>query len=210
MSSDEDLQRQISDLRGNDSRRRDQVLRQLYESPMVAAKVDQWIQQYAKGKLAVADVIQDSVMITYRHVRDGKFRGESKLTTYLLKICQNVIRNGGRLKSLRVTDSLDHPAAPDISLTKDSATTELEKDEASKRLELRNRLLRKVLAKLTDNCRSALALYYTENKSTREIAEIKNQSGPDQAKKLLHRCRKRLRQLIAEDPDLNNFLKTNR
>jgi RNA polymerase sigma factor (sigma-70 family) len=207
---DDDLQRQINDLRGNDPNRRGKVLRQLYESPMVASKVKRWIQQYAAGKLDPADVIQESIMILYRDVSNDKFRGEAKLTTYLLRICQLNISNSRRTKEVKRTNSLDTPENNDHLLKGELQTTSIEQEEEDNRLALRNQLLRNVLAQLTQNCQSALALYYTKNKSTKEIADIKEYAGPNQAKNLLHRCRERLRKLIGNDPDLSNFLKTNR
>lgn len=210
MTPHKDLQRQINDLRGNDPNLRNQVLRQLYENPMVAAKVKQWIQQYAAGKLDPADVIQEAVMVLYRDVSSGKFRGEAKLTTYLLRVCQLNISNGSRRKEVLKTNSLDTPESGDRLLKGEVQTTTVEQEEDDERLALRNRMLRKVLAQLTDNCQSALALYYTKNKSTKEIADIKQYAGPNQAKNLLHRCRERLRKLIGDDPNLSNFLKMNR
>lgn len=210
MIPNNDLQRQIADLQSGDPKRRDKVLKALYESPMVAAKAKAWNQQYADGKLDVPDILQESILLFFEKVRSGEFRGDSKLTTYLLKICQNKIRNAGRSKRVRQTDSIDAPESTTLPLGAELLSTTIEEEEAAQQIAHRNKLLRSVLAKLTENCQSAIALYYSQNKSTQQVAEIKQLANPRQAKKLIHRCRERLRQLIGENTDLNNYLKMNR
>jgi len=198
------LQRQLSDLRSGDLRKRDRVMKELYQNPTLFASVQGWLSQYgAQGKSMPEDIIQEGMMRLYRKVRDDEFAEQSSLSTFLHGICRNLIRNLGRKVS---PDRLDDESNFHHLPSDDSPLDELpEENQAA--LSLRNRLLREILAKLSDNCRSAITMQFWEDKKPKEIALAKGLKNPKQAKKLTFRCRKQLRELINQQPKLRAYFK---
>lgn len=191
------LDQQISDIRSGDPRRRDRVLRSLYEHPTVAPKVRSWLKQYGAAGQRAEDIIQEAVLLLYEKVLDRQFAAKSALTTFLLGIAFNLIRNQGRkvervdflpeYDTLDVAD-LEHPEQQMILV------------EATAASERRDHLLRRAIEELKESCREALRLYYFKEKSTAEVAEARNLKNANQGKKLLSRCRQRLRTLIENQP----------
>ena len=82
-------------LRGNDARAHNAALRQLYDDNAVNAKVRQMVHDY-KYKTDPDDVLQDGIILLNDMVRDGRFGGRCRISTFLVAVCRNLIRNQTR------------------------------------------------------------------------------------------------------------------
>lgn len=206
-------QRQLSmaptmeDLLSDDPRQRNRALRALYDHPTVRPKVASWLQQYDRVRLQADDIIQEAIILLFDMILEGRFREESKLVTFLLGICRNLIRNNGKKVNRidLVSELPDHSTEWD-----DSADQAIVLAEATVAENQRDDLLRKAIGQLKDNCQETLTLFYYKEYSMARIAEIRGLKNANQAKKLADRCRQYLRRIIQDEPRLENFLRTNR
>lgn len=188
----------------NDPHRQNKALKSLYMNPMVNAKVKDWAKLYNLRDKTPDDVLQEAMVLLYDMVLDGRFRGSSKVETFLLGICKNLIRDSvKKVSRIQWKESFtdaelksEDEAADQVLLTEQTAE-ERRRDEA----------LESVLGQLTANCRESLKLYYYQNKSMTEIAEARQLANAEQAKKAVHRCRESLRTLVSGNAGLQHILK---
>lgn len=192
----------FSALQGSDLKQRNAALKQLYLNPVVNAKVREWVKSYALRDKEPDDVLQEAIILLDDLVRNGRFRGESKVETFLLGICKNLIRDGSKKVDRiffkdEVTDNdfRDEDAVADSLIAAELSALELQRDAH----------LMEAMRQLSTVCQEALRLYYLENKSMRELADARGLANPEQAKKNVHRCRESLREIITGNPFFKNF-----
>lgn len=186
----------VSALLSADEQKRDQALQLLYQNSMVRAKVSEWLSQYKVSSLAEEDVVQEGIIKLYDNVRSGKFRAESKLTTFLLGICLNIIRNGGRkAKYIQYQSEI----ADDADATMEQADSQLLRVEMLAEDEQRDALLREAYQQLRSNCQQALRIFHMLSKSMADVALALGLKNATQARKLTGRCREYLRKIIREN-----------
>jgi RNA polymerase sigma factor (sigma-70 family) len=141
-----------------------------------------------------ADIFQESIMVLIEQVRSGKFRGESNLKTFLLKIARNLwmmeLRTIERRKKREEDFYSDDPVfLEEINLNK----------------KLIN--LQPILNKVGQICKNILVGYYFENKSMKVLLndfDFKNEQVLRNKKNL---CMKRLKKLLKADTTLYQTLK---
>ena len=194
----------FSALQGNDLKSRNAALRSLYMNPMINAKVREWVKTYALRDKEPDDVLQEGIILLDDLVRNGRFRGESRVETFLLGICKNLIRDGSK-KAHRVFFK-DEVTDNDLK-DEDTVADSLVASELSAMETQRDGELMAAMRQLSPVCQDALRLYYLESKSMREVAEARGLANPEQAKKNVHRCRENLREAILGNPFLQNILK---
>ena len=136
------------------------------------------------------DAYSDAVIGVCKHIRQGNFRGESKLSTYLFQSFSNRSVDRIRKKS-------SHIIAEEIEQyahIPDKARNIL------KQLELQDDLseVKKLMDQLGEKCRRLLieAEYY--GYSMDEIAERMGFNKASTASNIKYRCMKRLRDLLAQ------------
>lgn len=192
----------FSALQGSDLKNRNAALKQLYLNPMINAKVREWVKTYALRGKEPDDVLQEAIIVLNESVRDGRFRGESRVETFLLGICKNIIRDGskkvGRVffkEEVTDNDFKDEDTVADSLVASELSEQELQRDAH----------LMEAMRGLSAVCQEALRLYYLENKSMREVADARGLANPEQAKKNVHRCRESLREALMGNPFFNNL-----
>lgn len=131
------------------------------------------------------DVLQESFIKVYEQI--GRFRGESRLSTWLYRIVCNRALSECRRRSL-----WERFSGRERSVAADPIPEEEE----------RLAPLRKALAELPAKDRALLSLFYFEELSVAEIAEMLNQSEAN-VKVRLHRLRLRLRKELTAKNEYN-------
>ncbi len=142
------------------------------------------------------DAYQEGFRIFYRHVLRRTFRGESSPSTYFISICINVWKDSRRGAYQKRISHVDDAVKMD-RLHHETPEAKLEQDD-------RKKLVRQLLALVSDRCREILwlrALSY----SMEEIAEKTGLSSPRMAINEAFRCSERLRKAAGDNPDLQSL-----
>ncbi len=183
---------------------RNAALKSLYMNPMINAKVKAWSKLYNLTQAEPDDILQEAIIMLDEKIRKGSFLGKSKVTTFLLGICHNMIRD----KVRRVNRVILKPEFNDSEQMPESQFyDQLELVETSEWESERDRTLEQLLNGLDSKCREALKSYYFLRMSMAQIAERRGLKNAVQAKKAVHRCRMKLRDLIQSSPALLQKLK---
>ena len=195
-------------MRGDNPQAHNRALRQLYDSPIVNAKIQEMVQTF-NYKADADDVLQNGIILLNEMVRDGRFRGESSLSTFLVSVCRNLIRNQARATE-RVTLKEE---VKEIDLTnvylENPENEPFRVEELSNDLQKRDNLLRGLVAQLRGGCQEVLHLFYDKALNMSQIAEFRGLKNAHQATKAAYNCREQLRTLIEQSPALKQFFKTN-
>lgn len=153
-----------------------------------------------RDKRDVEDAFADAIVRFMRNILDGKFRGESSLRTYIVGICINV----GKKRAWQPPQYLSQEDPLPLETieqklhdTSDSAEKTFLEQEYEKNLE---RFFQKLYRLLPAHCERNLRLHHDEGYSVKEIA-VMEQIQEQSAKTKLWECRKKLRELIEQDPD---------
>ncbi len=184
-------------IRCGDPRRRNAALKELYMDATFNIKIKEWVQVYGNVKQEPDDILQQGIILLDESIRKGKFKGQSKVKTYLLGICKNLIRADVR-KVDRITYKEEVPDHED--LVEESPEEQIVLVEIDEEQQKRDKALHEILAKMKDNCRIGLKLYYFKSMPMKKIAVELGLKNDNQAKKAINRCRKKLRSLIGDNP----------
>jgi len=190
-------------LLSTDPQRRNQAFKMLYTSPMVNGKIRDWAKMYNLRDKTPDDVLQEGIILLDELARTGRFRGESKVETFLLGICKNLIRDSvKKVNRVVLKDTIPESAMSD----EDEMADHLELFELTDAEQRRDKSLQEVMRQLTEKCQAALRLYYFEQKSMAEVAEARQLANAEQAKKAVFRCRESLRELVSAHPTLQKLI----
>lgn len=134
------------------------------------------------------DLLQEALVILWERVRSGRFEQSARLGTFLHATVRNLwLRRLAAGRRLQPTDTLDERAV-------DSSPSPLEALIGSEE----SVALSRALDALGDPCRSLLLLFYWEEKSMDEIAQLLGFANADTAKAKKYQCRKALEQRFRE------------
>ncbi len=193
-------------LQSSDANRRNRAFKSLYMSQKVNATVRDWAQFYNLRSMTTDDVLQEAIIKLDEMIRTGKFRFEAQVSTFLLGICKNVIRDSvKKVQRVVFKEEIRDADLADAEHMADSILIE----EATEATERRDDALTGSMRELGEGCEEALKLYYVEKMSMAQLAETAEKSSlssADQAKKKVHRCRERLREAIQKNPYLAHIL----
>jgi RNA polymerase sigma-70 factor (ECF subfamily) len=120
------------------------------------------------------DVSQETFIKAYRSL--GSFRGDSKFSTWLYKICQNAARDYIRSKSRQKTVSLtayDEDDTKEIQMDIPDDDISSQPDRSLEREETRS-AVREAIAKLSEDHKNVIVLRDIEGYSYEDISEILN------------------------------------
>lgn len=144
---------------------------------------------YKGGEDEIFDLYQDSCVALYDKIRTNKlsaFNLTVKLKTYLFTIGRNKLVDLYRRSDFKGRKSF----IENFDYNKDYDSEYL--DECSER----EAIVRQAVKAMTEPCNSILTLYYWEDKSIKEIAEIHNTPNPDATKMQKSRCMSKLKAYI--------------
>lgn len=152
-----------------------------------ASRVASWVARLAGPELDAEDLVHEVFLVVHKQL--PKFRGESKLSTWLYSITYNVVRDRRRRERRRIFRTLLGGRQQHQSFVA-TPVDELEQKQAT-------RLVYQVLDKLKETHRTALILFELEGLSGEEIAELLDISV-NTVWVWLHRARAEFRQLLAK------------
>lgn len=174
---------------------RDAALLFLFRSDALQEQVRKYVAAHGGTDADGEDVFQDTFVLFDRNVRQGRYNGQSKLSTYFFAIAKWhwVTLNRKRRPTVEIVASAYDAAVPpgDVAL--------IAEDHQS--------VLHGALAKVGETCKKLLLLSGVAT-SNEEVAREAGYGSADMAKKALYRCRERFRQTIREQPGLEALLKS--
>ena len=140
-----------------------------------------------------AEATQDAFLKAWRGLKG--FRGDAQFTTWLYRVAANAAISRQRSRARR----WDHETKAEPEVLQRIPATESSEEAASARIELEK--VERGLAQLSEAYRSAIVLRDVYGLTIDEMA--KHLGISDVAAKVrLHRARKRLRDLVFEQPDV--------
>jgi len=158
-----------------------------------APQVERWARRLAGPQFDAEDLLHDIFLVVMR--RWHAFRGEAKITTWLFRITQQVVR--WRRRNDAVRRWLWGRHGQDTLDARTSVPTPIEEIERREQ-DLR---LYAALDQLPEKLRTTLVLFALEGMSGEQIAELTD-SEVGSVWVRLHRARAKLADLLAdEDPD---------
>jgi RNA polymerase sigma factor (sigma-70 family) len=119
------------------------------------------------------DIFQDGLLVFNRNLKNGKFRGDSSVRTYIFSICKNLW--------LKEFQKKQKQATIDPYLLNDETTDDF---NYLKNIEVVTQLM----SELQEDCRKILIEYYYNNKSMIELKDIFNVNSVQAAKNKKWRC----------------------
>ena len=140
----------------------------------------------------VDDLFQDALLALHQNIVDGRYvlRADTKVTTYLVRLCRNRWIDRTRRVAYRRTESVGEHARDAGDPDDGSAMDELMEHE--RRLER----LDAAFALLGERCQHLLRRFYFDRVPLAEIAEERGITPPS-AKNEKYRCMQRLRKAYA-------------
>jgi len=176
----------------------DVIIRHIYKKYFI--KIKQMVFTFNHTALYPEDIFQEGLTRAVINIRKGKFRGESSFITYLTSICRNIC-----LKELSRMKGRNDELKEEVM------------DENETNFEV-IALLLEVRKQLKGDCREILDLRFDlteqdENKlstpsgcrSFEEIAGLLGQNAAN-ARQRFKRCFDKLRELVMNEPDLNEYI----
>lgn len=129
-----------------------------------AARVASWAARLAGPQLDAEDILHEVFLIVHRDL--AKFRGESRLSSWLYGITANVVRDRRRQERRRwLRHLLDGRSRRTLQLHVATPAEQAERRQTTE-------LVYKVLDGMRDNYRNTLILFELEGHSGEEIAEL--------------------------------------
>jgi len=157
-----------------------------------APQVERWARRLAGPQFDAEDLLHDIFLVVMR--RWHEFRGEAKITTWLFRITQQVVRWRRRNDAVRrwLWGRHGHDAV-DARTSVPTPTEEIERREQNLRLY-------GALDQLPEKYRTTLVLFALEGMSGEQIAELTD-SEVGSVWVRLHRARAKLADLLADEEE---------
>ncbi|MCB0836676.1 MAG: sigma-70 family RNA polymerase sigma factor [Bacteroidetes bacterium] len=136
----------------------------------------------------IKDAYTDAVVKLVEQIKKGKFRGDSKLSSYFYRIFYNKSVDVARKNS---SNQIEHLPIEEVVPTADPAKNILDLLEVSDD----RRKVQMYLDKLSEKCKIIL-LYFAKGYNMEEIAEMAELKNAESATSQKYKCFKKLEQLI--------------
>jgi len=173
---------------------RNKALRQLYVDNR--DRICLYIKSNSGSDAAAKDVFQESIIAFYENVRDGKFRGESAVNTYLYSIAKFKWLNQLKKDKVRVGH---HNEIGKDGYENDALTHLIDKQ--------RQEYIFGVLSELGAQCKELLIANFYYSQSMKELVASGTYSSEQIVRNKKYKCLKRLKELIKQQPLLAKRLK---
>jgi len=175
---------------------RDTALSAIYKANK--AKVCSYILGNNGSEEEAKDIFQETVIAFYENVRNGKFKGDSSISTYLYSIAKFKWLNQIKKNTVRT----GHHEKVEVEKFSESPLATLIEGE-------HKRNVLEVLAQLGSACKELLIENLYHNASMKEIAVSGAYSSEQIVRNKKYKCLQKLKQLINEQPALIEVLKGN-
>jgi len=177
--------------------KRNAALKLLYTHEKVNRSIGQFVLAYGGDENDIRFVLQESIIVFDRLVREDQFRNDSQWDTFLIGIGKNICRN--HMRSRKSWTPLEDMDGAELSQHASEAA-----DAHFNRRELGD-LLSEVLDELKPPCREVLMLW-SQNYTMERIARVMDLGRPANARKRKYRCMKELMQFIKTRPQVGHDL----
>lgn len=144
-------------------------------------KIKRYVIQNSGTEDDAKDVFQEALTIVYLNVVNGKFKGESSVSTYFFSIVKNLW-----LLKLRKTRSKSFLAFGTVGDRETSTPT----------VEVNHHILSNAINELDENCRKILVSFYYEQRSMAELMKIFDLGSEQAAKNKKHHCLIKLMEIV--------------
>lgn len=172
----------------------DAVLKRVYEENR--AKFLNFARRYGLSEEENVDVYQDSYIIFYDNVMNGKIESfTSSISTYLFSIGKYLIFD--RMKKNKKTVSSNY----DLSIVRDDAQLVDTIEISEPGLSTEQELLQKHFGTLGKQCQELLTLFYYRGFTIEEIMEHEGYNSENVVKATKSRCMKTLKERIRANTD---------
>ena len=190
---------------GEDINKRNRALKTLYNDPVILNKVKALVHDYNLTRKTPDDILQEGIILLDSIIRKGAFKGESKVSTFLLSICRNLIRDANKkVERIEWRETIqDHDLK---KMDEEGHLPGIELREMDDEEKQRDKALQQVLGEMSENCREAIMGYYFKNMTMDQLADARGLANKEQAKKAVYRCRNRMREAIMDNPILSKLL----
>ncbi len=144
-----------------------------------------------------ADIFQEAILVLIEKIRNGQFRGESSLKTFLYAIARNLWLHEMRTKKRRNSREINYVSGdesiqqPDIhGLTKEDNTA-----------------LETLMQQIGNTCKQILTGFYYDDKSMKELLQEFEYENEQVLRNKKSKCMKKLKELIMTNTNLLYQLK---
>ncbi len=174
---------------------REWALREIYK--LNKDKVGSFILSNNGNASEAKDIFQESIIAFYENVLAGKFKGESKIGTYLYAIARFKWLNHLKQRSNELKSN-------EIMIDRN----EIEKDAQVQLIakEYRAQVM-KVMSAVGEQCKELLIATIYHDQSMKEIVSQGKYSNEQIARNKKYKCLKHLREILQEQPELIKVLK---
>ena len=163
------------------------VLKDLYKKHRM--RFIRWVQRrYSHTQDEIAEVYQQVFTIFYFNVKEGKFKGDSAIETYMFGIGKNLI-NKTLSKGKQAISPIDDVEEIDVPTESGFSTYERTHEKL---------LVKNILDKVGEPCKSILTKYYYDNFTMEAIAENLGYKNAMVVKKKKCECLIKIRETLKE------------
>ena len=171
----------------------DATIRYLYDAHFET--LSNFIRSNSGREEDAEDFFQEALVVFIRVVKQGKFRGDSSVKTFLYAIMRNLWLNELKRRNK--------------ALVRETTYYEQSEQETGRASELvqENETTNQVLAffeRLGSNCKKILMMYYYQEMSMKDIAQAMNYDSEQVARNTKYKCSKKLTALLDSNPTLKS------
>ncbi len=173
---------------------RERALKYLFNNKTLRHQIYEVIKTN-KGSLQDGeDMFQEGIIVLDSNIRQGHFRSEGKITSYLISICKLLWMN--QLRKNKRTLLQHDPLAFESAVTENALNTLIDEELGI--------AFDRLLSGLGERCKRILELWKL-NYSMEEITEMLGLSSAGFARKLKHQCYQKLLEAVASDPIIQQY-----
>ncbi|MGB8194367.1 MAG: sigma-70 family RNA polymerase sigma factor [Chitinophagaceae bacterium] len=179
-----------------DNREMDKAIRFLYRQYYETLSI--YIRQNSGNEQDAEDVFQEVVVTFIDLVREGKFRGESSIKTFLYSLNRHIWLNEIKKRNRMQVRNLKFEQA------KDAVDSDVSIHIAGR--EARQQIM-SIIEQLGDACKKVLLAFYYQELSVKEMLAFLPYENEQVVRNKKYKCLKKLEELLHEDPALASNLK---
>ena len=151
-----------------------------YEKPVCT-----YVKRHGGNADDAEDILQETIIVFWQKAVNPDFELSAKLSTFLVAVAKNKWMAEMRKKN-RQSDNIERQELTDQGPSSLEIIMENEKIN----------LIDQALSKLNKTCRDILMMYYFEERSMKNIAELLNFAGASVVKAKKYQCKKALEEIL--------------
>lgn len=162
-------------------------------------KILGYVQKNQGNETEAEDIFQEGILILYKQIRQGKFRGESKISTYLYGICRYLWLNKLKERKSMLVARSDSFGLEEDRDSLDPYRSVFQKEEREE--------IYGLFAQLKHQCKEVLTLAFFDEYSMEVIAQKLGYDNAQIARNKKYKCLKRLKKYLNEQPTVMKRLR---